>query len=82
MPLEDGSVRSDASHLISGRLARLVARNTRLQFDIFNLLDSETSDIEYLYTSRLPHEPDAGVEGIHTHPAEPRSIRVALTFAF
>jgi outer membrane receptor protein involved in Fe transport len=40
------------------------------------------NDIEYFYASRLPGEPDEGVEDIHLHPAEPRTFRVSLTRRF
>jgi hypothetical protein len=45
--------------------------------EVFNVLDREDSDIEYYYASRLPGEPVEGVEDIHFHPMEGRSIRVA-----
>ena len=36
------------------------------------------SDIDYLYPSGLPGEPLSGVDDIHTHPAEPRTIRAGI----
>jgi hypothetical protein len=48
-------------------------------FDIFNLLDAQSSDIDYYYASRLPGEPLAGVNDIHTHPSEPREFRFSIT---
>lgn len=80
--VEDGSTRSSASHLVSARVSYLVTRNAHLHVDLFNVLDADASDIEYLYTSRLPGEPDGGYEDVHTHPAEPRSLRVTLRYAF
>ena len=46
---------------------------------VFNLLDSNDSDIEYFYRSRLPGEPPAGVDDIHFHPTLTRTVRVSLT---
>jgi hypothetical protein len=43
---------------------------------------SEVSDIDYFYTSHLPGEPAAGVDDVHTHPALPRTARVALRMRF
>jgi len=52
--------------------------NWRLWVDVFNVLDAKTADINYYYTSRLPGEPPAGVNDIHTHPADPIEVRVTL----
>ena len=50
--------------------------------DVFNLFDRKASDIDYDYASRLPGEPLQGVDDIHFHPVEPRSVRVTLTHKF
>ena len=56
----------------------------RSSFDIrleaLNLFDAEDDDITYFYASRLPGEPAAGVEDIHFHPIEPRTLRLHLTW--
>ena len=49
-----------------------------LTADVFNLFDSRASDIDYVYTSRLPGELSEGVMDRHFHPVEPRSLRVTL----
>lgn len=54
--VEDNSVRSRASSLFNLRLAREVTSGTRLIVDVLNLLDSEASDVDYYYTSRLRNE--------------------------
>ena len=46
--------------------------------DLLNLFDSKRSDADYLYISRLRGEPIGGVEGIHFHPVEPFTVRLAL----
>ena len=50
--------------------------------DVFNVFDSKHSDIDYYYASRLPGEPEEGVEDIHFHPTEPRQFRVSVTAKF
>ncbi len=49
---------------------------------VLNLFDSDDHDITYLYTSRLPGEPVAGVEDRHFHPIEPRTLRFKVTYHF
>jgi outer membrane receptor for ferrienterochelin and colicin len=49
---------------------------------VLNLLDSDDHDIDYLYTSRLPGEADEGVEDVHYHPIEPRTIRLGVAYQF
>jgi len=50
--------------------------------DILNLFDSADHDIDYFYSSRLPSEADEGIEDLHFHPVEPRSLRVRLQASF
>lgn len=50
--------------------------------DILNLFDSTDHDIDYFYSSRLPSEAEEGVEDLHFHPVEPRSLRVRLQASF
>ena len=50
--------------------------------DVFNLTNAKASDIDYFYPSRLPGEPSAGVDDIHTHPLEPRTVRASITATF
>ena len=77
--VEDGSVRSDDSLLINAGIGyRRGAIEYRL--DAFNLTDSNDYDISYFYASRLPGEPLDGVEDIHFHPLESRSLRAAITY--
>ena len=80
--IEDGSVRSEDSHLVSARAFYALTSNIRLQLDVFNALDARVSDIDYFYRSRLQGEPTEGFDDIHTHPAEPRSVRAALAYTF
>ncbi len=87
---EDGSVQGQSSSLINGRLGYGFQNGIRLVVDGFNLLDREDPDIQYYYASRLPAEfsptgetePVEGVEDVHLHPMEDRTVRVWLEYAF
>ncbi len=50
--------------------------------DILNLFDSTDHDIDYFYPSRLSGEAEEGVEDLHFHPVEPRSVRLRLEASF
>jgi outer membrane receptor protein involved in Fe transport len=79
---EDDSVRSEGTTLVNGQVGLRLGRQMSLVLDVFNLFDAEASDIDYYYGSRLPGEPDEGIDDIHTHPALPRSARVSLRLNF
>jgi len=48
-----------------------------VNFDVFNLFNRRSSEIAYYYPSQLRNE-TAPVNDIHFHPAEPRTVRLAL----
>jgi hypothetical protein len=77
--VEDGSERAEASSLFNFALGWRRG-NVRLEASILNLFDEEHSDIQYFYTSRLAGEPTEGVDDLHFHPAEPRQLRVSLSW--
>jgi outer membrane receptor protein involved in Fe transport len=87
---EDGAVRGRSSSLVNGRLGYGFSNGLRLVVEGFNLLDREDPDIQYFYASRLPAqlsptgqtEPMGGVEGVHFHPMESRSVRIWLEYGF
>jgi hypothetical protein len=76
--VEDGAQRSRATTLLSLRAGWRASRDLTVSADVFNLLDSRASDIDYFYRSRLPGEAAGGVEDRHFHPVEPRALRVTL----
>jgi hypothetical protein len=79
--VEDGSVESDSSLSVNAGLGwRRGAFDVRV--DVLNLLDSEDDDITYFYASRLAGEPDDGVEDLHLHPMEPRTVRAYASWKF
>ena len=80
--IEDNSVRSRSSTIVNARLGYEIGRGARLALDVFNVLNARASDIDYFYASRLPGEPSAGVDDIHTHPAEPRTARFSVLYSF
>ncbi len=80
--IEDRSQRSDPTTLVYLQLGYHFSKAWEVSFDVFNLFDSQDSDIDYYYTSRLPGEPLAGVNDIHTHQTEPRELRGGVTLHF
>ena len=79
--VEDDSVRSGDSTVVNLRAGYRAARWT-LKMDVLNLLDSDDHDIDYYYTSRLPGEAAGGVEDVHYHVLEPRTVRVSASYLF
>lgn len=53
-----------------------------LMVEVLNLTNSKRDDIAYLYASRLPGEPAAGIEDVHFHPVEPRAVRAGIKINF
>ena len=80
--VEDDSVQSDATTLVNLQAGYELRPGVRLALDVFNLFDAEDSDIDYFYTSRLPGEPDEGIDDIHLHPTLPRTLRLGLIVDF
>jgi hypothetical protein len=79
---QNDSVRSKATTLVYADLGYTLNPHLRLALSIFNLFDTQASDIDYYYVSRLKGEPTAGIADIHTHPAEPRELRGTVAFRF
>jgi hypothetical protein len=77
--IEDGSARSSSTNLASLRTGYRLANGARVSLDVFNLFDRRASDIDYFYVSRLRGELAQGVADLHSHPAEPRSLRVNVS---
>lgn len=76
-------MRSKGTTLAYARLGRQLTSSARVNIDVFNLFDRKVSDIDYLYASRLASEPSGqGTNDLHSHPAEPRTVRVSLLLSF
>lgn len=81
--IEDNTVRSSSTTLLSARAGYKFDRKMRVQLDVFNLLNREAQQIAYNYASRfLATDPAGGVSGVHLHPVEPRSFRVSAIMSF
>jgi outer membrane receptor protein involved in Fe transport len=79
--IEDGSVTSDDSTVVNLRAGYRTSRWT-LKMDLLNVFDSNDHDIDYYYASRLPGEDSGGVEDIHYHVLEPRTVRFYASYHF
>jgi hypothetical protein len=75
--IEDNSVRSQSSTIFSARASYKVDAKTSINFDVFNLFNRKSNDIEYYYPSQLRNEA-APVNDIHFHPVEPHTVRLAV----
>jgi outer membrane receptor protein involved in Fe transport len=80
--IEDDSQKSKATTLAYLRVGYKITKDVKVALDVFNLFDRKASDIDYDYASRLPGDAAGGVNDIHFHPVEPRSLRVTLTASF
>ncbi len=79
--IEDNSVRSPSSTLVNLRASYRVGSKQQWSLDLLNLFNRKVSDIDYYYASQLNNEA-APVNDIHTHPAEPRTLRLSLRLGF
>jgi outer membrane cobalamin receptor len=80
--IEDNSVRSSSSVTSNLHINRKVSNDLSVELDILNLTDRKNNDISYYYTSRVAGEQVGGVDGVHVHPAEPRTVRVSARMHF
>lgn len=76
--IEDGALRSAGSTLVNFKLAK-TWQQFSASLDLLNAFDSKDHDVDYYYASRLPGE-SAGVDDLHFHIFEPRSIRLTLGY--
>lgn len=79
--VEDNSVRSASTGLLSAKVGYNFNKNWTLSVEGFNLLDNRNHEIDYYYPSRLKEE-DTSHNDIHFKPVEPIAVRAALTFRF
>jgi hypothetical protein len=80
--IEDGSVDWGPTVLVNGLVGFQATKNLRFMLEGFNLLDRKDDDIAYYYASRLPGEPDEGIEDVHFHPMEKPSVRLTAAWRF
>jgi hypothetical protein len=80
--IEDNSIRSNSSVNSNLRISRKISNDLDVALDILNLTDRKNNDISYYYASRVAGEPAGGIDGVHVHPAEPRTVRVSARMRF
>jgi outer membrane receptor protein involved in Fe transport len=81
------TVRSRAATLLNLGTRYAVNKNLTLGLDVFNLAGKKGNDIEYFYASCTAGEVASGtcgggVDDRHTHPMEPRTVRVSARWTF
>ena len=79
--VEDGSITADDSLLVNVGVA-WANDGIELRLDAFNVFDSDDDDIAYFYASRLAGEPAGGIEDVHFHPLEPRTLRASINYSW
>jgi outer membrane cobalamin receptor len=80
--IEDSSVESDPTTVANLRVG-YTYDNLTFKVDLLNLFDSNDHDIDYFYASRLAGETELdGIEDIHYHVIEPRTVRASVSYAF
>ena len=80
--ISDGSVWSSFTTTLNGRVGYVFESGIKVNLDVFNILNTQASQIDYFYVSRLPGEPLEGVADRHFHPVEPTAFRLTLAKAF
>lgn len=80
--IEDDSVRSKSTTTLNGRIGYKITPMFTIELEAFNLLDAQSSAIDYFYQSRLPGEGPDGQNDIHFHPIESRSMRITANARF
>ncbi|MFT6403517.1 MAG: hypothetical protein ACJA2D_002842, partial [Pseudohongiellaceae bacterium] len=76
----DESVLKDSSTLVNLGVSYSSA-SWEVGVDVLNVFDASDDDIAYFFESRMPNE-SAGIEDIHFHPSNPRSVRALLKMRF
>ncbi len=80
--IENNSARSPKTSIFNAQVGYKFNRTWTASVDGLNLFNERSSDIDYFYVSRLRGESADGVADYHTHPNEPRNVRVTLTAKF
>lgn len=77
-----GTVWTSPTTTINGCIGYVFESGIKLNLDVFNILNTQSSQIDYYYTSRLPGEAAEGGAERYFHPIEPLAIRLTLAKAF
>lgn len=79
--VEDNSKRSGSSTLVNAKFVYAMTKDMKVTAELLNAFNRQVSDIDYVYDSRMRGEAVPTTD-VHTHPAEPRSVRVGLVLNF
>jgi len=78
---ESGSVESAATQLVNANMGYRFSNGVNLGVEMLNVFNAEDDDITYLYESQS--SPTAAPnEGLHSHPVEPRTVRLTAAYDF
>ena len=73
--VENNSVQSSSTLTTHVRIGRRINADLDVSLDVLNLTNRANNDISYAYASRVSASASSQ-EGIHVHPAEPRTVRM------
>lgn len=79
--VEDNSVRGTPTTLLNLSVGGTI-RGIRLTASVLNAGNARSSDVQYFYASRLAGESSSGVADVHSHPVEPRMLRLGISRGF
>ena len=79
--IENNSVQSSSSLTTNLRVNRRLNADLDMSFDVLNLSNRLNNDISYYYASRVTAAASSQ-DGVHVHPAEPRTLRVSARLKY
>jgi outer membrane cobalamin receptor len=79
--IENNSVQSSSSLTTNLRVSRRLNADLDVSFDVLNLSNRLNNDISYYYASRVTAAVSSQ-DGVHVHPAEPRTLRVSARLKY
>jgi hypothetical protein len=79
--VENNSLQSSSTLTTHFRISRRMDSNLDVSLDVLNLANRMNQDISYYYASRAASMPTSQ-DGIHIHPAEPRTLRVSARLKY
>lgn len=78
---ESGTQESESTQLVNANMGYRFNNGVNLGVEMLNVFNAEDDDITYLYQSQSKDELNPA-EGLHSHPVEPRTIRVTAAYDF
>lgn len=79
--LEEDALRLRSSTTVGAQFSARLSKSSRVSFDVFNIFNHRTGELDYFAGSRLWSQPGVG-DGFLFHPAEPRGLRINFTTRF